>query len=99
MLKRTSVIVVLILIALGAGWYYLTNRTPEAVTEMSPADDTISLITALTTAIVSLGGAISGLAMKFLDFKKQQLEIRAKEHELAAREIELAEKRREMDAQ
>lgn len=96
-LKQTWLIIALGLLAIAAGWYYLSTRPPAGVTPQSGADDIVSTITALTAAVVSLGGAVAGIAMKFLDYRKEELAIKVQEHELAVKKHELEAMKREAD--
>lgn len=98
MLKRTGVIIILALTALAAWLYYRSTITPSGITEMGSEEGVAAQITALVTAIASAGGAIAGLGMKYIDYRKQSLELKVKEQELALKELEIEAKRREMDA-
>ena len=70
MLKKTSVIVFFLLLAVGLYFVYQHYKVPEGVTPMSDAQENIAMIS-LMTAVVSLLTSLVGLAMKVIEMNQK----------------------------
>lgn len=69
MLKKSSVILFLLVLSVVLAYVYFEFRVPDGVTPMGDSSETIAWIS-LFTAIVSLITALIGLVDKILDKKK-----------------------------
>jgi len=93
-LKRWSVIVILVLIGVallvyligsGAGDAIALRDSTDGVVPQGPGSDSGDIagaITAVAGAVTTLGAAVFGLLGKWTDYRKAQLEVAAKELEL-----------------
>lgn len=70
MLKKTSVIVFFLLLAVVLYFVYQYYKVPEGVTPMSDSAEHIAMIS-LMTAVVSLLTSLVGLAVKIIDMNKK----------------------------
>jgi hypothetical protein len=75
-LKRWSVISVLFAVAVGLGLYWLYSA-PSGVTPQGGTEDTVTTIAALAGAITTMAAAISGAAMKLVEYRKANLDLEA----------------------
>ena len=90
--KNWIVIVVLMVVGIGLGAYWLSLPVvPDGVTPQSGEDDTMKALAALAGAITTIGTAIFGVLGKFNDYREKRLAI-------ANAELELEKKRRELEA-
>ncbi len=89
LLKRWSVIILLFAVAAGLGWYWLSSP-PAGVTPQGGTEDAVTKIAALAGAITTMAGAISGAAMKLVEYRKANLDLEAQRlaNEKLRREIE-----------
>jgi hypothetical protein len=89
LLKRWSVIIVLLAVAVGLGWYWLSLPT-AGVTPQGGTEGAVTAIAALAGAITTMAGAISGAAMKLVEYRKANLDLEAQRlaNEKLRREIE-----------
>lgn len=92
-LKRWSVIIVLMAIGFGLLGYWMTlEPAPPGVTPQGNADSLTAAITSVAGAITTLGAAVFGLLGKWTDYRKAQLEV-------ASKELELEQKRQSSQAE
>jgi len=70
MLKKSFVILFLLLLSAVMAYVYFEFRVPEGVTPMGDSDETIAWIS-LFTAIISLITALIGIVDKIWDNKKK----------------------------
>ncbi|MEP6066860.1 MAG: hypothetical protein ABJ246_13555 [Paracoccaceae bacterium] len=90
--KNWAVIIILAVIGLGLGWYWLSIPTvPDGVLAQSGDDATVTLVATLAGAITTIGGSVFGILGKYNDYRKVKLE-------LAEKELELEQKRRALEA-
>jgi len=91
-LKNWIVILLLGVIGLGLGIYWLNTPTiPDGVTPQGDEQDPMVLLAALAGAITTLGGSVFGILGKYNDYKKVRLEIAEKEFELEQKRKALKE--------
>lgn len=81
MLRKWSVIAILIIVGVGLGLYWWQARPPSGVTAQS-GESFSTAIAALAGAITTLGTAIFGMLGKWTEYKKTQLEIEEKKLDL-----------------
>ncbi len=90
--KNWAVIIVLAIVGLGLGAYWLSiPSTPDGVITQSGDDDTVTLVATLAGAITTIGASVFGILGKYNDYRKVKLE-------LAEKELELEQKRRALEA-
>ena len=94
-LKNWTIIIILLVVAVGLGWYalqanILQNPTTGGVTPQGGTQDTVTAIAALAGAITTLVGAVSGAAMKFIEYKKASLAVEGQQiaNEKARKDLE-----------
>jgi len=91
MLKNWFVIIALAVIGLVLGWYWLqAGRVPDGVIPQGDTESVVTTIAALAGAVTTLAGAISGAAMKLIEYRKASLELDAQAlaNEKARREMQ-----------
>ncbi|MEV8468115.1 MULTISPECIES: hypothetical protein [Meridianimarinicoccus] len=69
MLKRTTVIILAILVTLVGAYLYFAYRVPAGVTPQSGSGETLALV-GLATSVVGLLTSVVGLIGKVLDARK-----------------------------
>jgi hypothetical protein len=91
-LKKWPVIIILAVIGLALGFYWLVTPTvPDGVTPQGDEAGTTAMLATLAGAITTLGGSIFGLLGKLNEYKKVRLEIAEKEFELEQKRRALKE--------
>ena len=91
-LKNWIVIVVLAVIGIALGGYWLSlPSVPDGVTPQGGMDDTVTAVAALAGAITTIGGSVFGVLGKLNEYKKAKLEIEEKEIALVEKKQKLQE--------